>query len=239
MQDAIQPIIDREVIEMVVDWIVAVGTIAVAVIAVFQDWIRSWLTRPKLQLSVDTKPPDCLKTPLVRRDKDNQPVATSSAYQLRLKVTNKGNAAAEIVEVFATDLSRKEADGVFRPVDSFLPMNLRWSHYQTVWLNYLSPDMPKHCDLGRIIDPQMRSEFEGEDRSWPNVSPDSTILSLSTIDRPFIQSYLLPRGIYHLGIRVAASNARPISATLEISLPGQWYEDENEMLGQGIGIKVL
>jgi hypothetical protein len=45
---------------------------------------------------------------------------------------------------------------------------------------------------------------------------------------------------FHLGLSlVAVANAKAISKTLEVKLTGNWYGDEREMLGQGIGIRLL
>ena len=74
---------------------------------------------------------------------------------------------------------------------------------------------------------------------WSNVSPEKTILSLDTEVKANTLSHLLPFGKYRLVILVAAANAKPVEKTLEISLKGEWYDDEQRMLGEGIGIKLL
>jgi hypothetical protein len=38
---------------------------------------------------------------------------------------------------------------------------------------------------------------------------------------------------------VAAANSRPIVKKLEITLTGDWYDEEQKMFGEGIGIKLL
>ena len=46
-------------------------------------------------------------------------------------------------------------------------------------------------------------------------------------------------GNYKLEIIVAASNSKPIKKTLEINVTGKWYDDLQEMVSKGIGIKIL
>ena len=46
-------------------------------------------------------------------------------------------------------------------------------------------------------------------------------------------------GKYRLVILVSAANTIPIEKTFEISLTGEWYDDEKKMLGEGIGIRLL
>ena len=46
----------------VTDWIMAVGTIVLAIIAVFHDIIKDFVHRPKLNCKIELKPPDCHRT---------------------------------------------------------------------------------------------------------------------------------------------------------------------------------
>ena len=283
----------------IINLITAIGTVATAIvallIAVFQDRMRTWFTRPTLEISIGLCPPDCHKTrfhPLAMQGReasstvpsartttlypyrecaaDITPTRSSSAladassftsssrpaftgdhgrwpapsriadvYYFRLKVHNKGKSKAESVEVFAAKLERRRADGTFREVDTFLPMNLLWSHYRQVFLPAISPKTYKHCDLAHIIDPKEREGFPEEHKTWANVSTEKTVLSFDTVVQPYTQSYLVPGGTYLLDIVVAAANAEPVEKRLEITLAGDWYDDEREMLSQGIGIRIL
>ena len=109
----------------ITDWLVATGTIVlalVAIIAIFQDKIRSWITRPKLDVTIDVKPPDCLKIPMVRLSPEGESTVVAGSYYFRFRVINRGNQKAESVEVFAAGLLKQQADDTFKEVDSFLPM---------------------------------------------------------------------------------------------------------------------
>jgi len=231
----------------ITDWISAVGTLVmalVAIVAIFQDKIRAWLMRPRLRVSISVAPPDCQKTKMrysLPSPDVNAPARERMAdvYYFRLRVSNSGNQKAESVEVFVAQLSRQQADGSFRVVDSFLPMNLVWAHLGGMLFPAIAPGTYKHCDLGYILDPQSRKMIPGEHTTWPNVPPDKTILTLDTVVKPYTLSYLLPFGTYHLVILVAAANAKAIKNTLEVRVTGDWYDDEREMLGQGIGIRLL
>ena len=118
-------------------------------------------------------------------------------------------------------------------------MNLVWSHLHTVFLDAISPGTFKHCDLGHILRPEDRETVPVEDAVWPNVPRNSTVLSLDTSVKPYTHGDLLPFGVYRLTIIVAAANAKAITKTLEINLTGDWYDNEQEMLGQGIGIRLV
>ncbi len=224
----------------ITDWIVAAGTAVmalVAIIAIFQDKIRAWLTHPKLEISIRAAPPDCHKTVLVRRDSEG--AHSVDCYYFRFRVTNIGNHKAEQVEAFAAELLKQQADGTFRLVDSFLPMNLVWSHYGEVFIPAISPGMYRHCDLAHVLHPEQRHQLEAENNSWPNVSTDRTILSFDTIVRPYTLTSLVPPGTYRLILLIAAANATPLKEILEIRLTGDWYDDEYAMLSEGVGIRML
>ena len=161
-------------------------------------------------------------------------------YYFRLRVSNKGRRKAESVEAIARELKRRHADGrTFSRVNSCLPMNLRWSHTREVFLPAISPKTYKHCDLAHVVDPAERKHFPLEQKTWPNVEPDSTILSFDTTVQPYIKTHLVQPGTYWLQIVVAAANAEPIHRTLEITLKGDWFKEEQNMLAQGIGIRML
>lgn len=231
---------------IITDWILAVatlvmagGTLLLGFVAIFQDWIRDKIKHPTLNVHIDVSPPDCHKTRLVRRDAEGKPLATADAYYFRLRVTNSGNHKAEMVEVFAAGLSKRQADGMFTSVESFLPMNLVWSHYQDIFFPAILPETYKHCDLAHVIDPNMRGQFEGEDNHWPAVPQENTILSFNTAVKPHTLSHLTPFGTYHLDVVVSAANAQPVKKTLEIHLTGNWYDDEREMFREGVRIRSL
>lgn len=224
-------------------WAEAVGTflavVTALVIALFQDRLRERVWRPVLDVSVEAAPPDCLKIPMTGRGPAGELVAVADCCYLRLRVSNRGNRQAESVEVFAGGLSRRQADDTFKEVGSFLPMNLLWADYHKVFFPAISPGMYRHCDLAHMIQPEKRAAFSGEDKQWPGVPPTKTILSLDTAVKPNTLSHLQPHGQYRMDIVVAAANAKPIKRTLEITLTGDWYDNESQMLSQGVGVRVL
>jgi len=51
------------------------------------------------------------------------------------------------------------------------------------------------------------------------------------------RSSLLAPGVYRLELRVAAANSRPVSKMLEISVTGQWFDEEKKIFAEGIGLR--
>jgi hypothetical protein len=60
------------------DWAVAGGTIALAVVAVFQQWLQRLFVRPKLELAANVRRPDAEKT-TVTLYSDEVPTLRSAA----------------------------------------------------------------------------------------------------------------------------------------------------------------
>ncbi|NJN96253.1 MAG: hypothetical protein HC875_20140 [Anaerolineales bacterium] len=228
----------------IADWIVAAGTVVmaiVAIVAIFQDKIRVWLTHPKLEGAIATTSPDCIKITLLAKTLQQEKVPVDT-YYLRIRIKNEGNEKAENVEVFAAELSKRQADGVtFKRVDDFEPMNLVWTNFGgTIFFPAISPRMYKFCDIAHIMNPAQRANnIYAEDKHWPGIPLEKTILSFDTFVKPHTLSYLHPFGTYRLVIVVAATNAKPGTITLEIALTGDWYDDASRMLGEGVTIRVV
>lgn len=224
-------------------WVEAIGTLLAVItalsIALYQDKFRALIMRPKLEVSINLESPDCLKIPMTVSFPDERPAVVVDTYYFRLRVSNVGNQRAEAVEVFATSLMKRQADEGYKDVNTFLPMNLLWADYRTLFVPAISPGMYRHCDVGHILEPQKRVQVPLEHKEWPNVPLSRTVLSLDTAVKPNTRSYLLPPGKYRMTLLVAAANSKPMQKTLEISLTGEWYEDEQRMFEDGIGIQVL
>lgn len=230
---------------MFTDWLAAVGSLVVAIVAVFQDPIRSLITRPRLKVILTSKPPDFHKIVLARAKVLSvtgdvlQEAESADIYYFRIRVRNDGRRRAEYVEVFAAELSEKRADGGFDKMDSFMPMDLNWSYIDKPIMPAISRGMEKLCNLGSIIDPARRHRFPDHYNPDLSVDPATTTLSLDTQVKPNTKSHVLPPGTYRLKFLIGATQVQPIEKTLEITFSGEWHDDEKKMLAQGIGIKML
>lgn len=232
----------------VVQWVDAIGSLSAALVAlgtvIYFEILQPRLIKPRLDIEIEMAPPFCLKSPKSIRPISQATVASreeifiADCYFLRFKVINKGKQRAENVEVFASSLSKQQADGLYKEVTSFLPMHLKWVDHSDIFMPMISPSrMYRYCNLAHIIDPKHRGSFVGEAGHRPNVSSDETIISFDTIHQPYTLSHLQPPGKYHLTIMIAASNSELIEKTLEINLTGKWFDEEQRMLEEGIGIR--
>jgi len=221
-------------------WVGAAATLLAVVIALFKEEIVRLWRRPKLTARVLLAAPDCHLTEIVYTVYAPAfTVKSSPCYYFRIWIENEGRQRATQVQVFASKLERRQADGSYRQVAGFLPMNLRWAHGQTkeggpeIFADGISPKMGKHCDLGHIVDPKDRKDL-GQDLQ--GVPPNQTVLGLDLEVQPNTLSHLLQPGVYHLTVRIAASNANPVTKVIELNHTGDWFPGEQRMFSDGFGM---
>jgi hypothetical protein len=162
----------------------------------------------------------------------------ANCYYFRLWVDNHGKTRAERVQVFATKLHRLGADGKFVEDKHFLPLNLRWSHsedHPEVFAEGISPHMGKHCDLGRIIDPEKRADFADIE----GFAKEKCLFELAVEFPSATRSHLLQPGVYRLELKIAAGNVAPIDKTVELNVTGNWFDEEEVMFRDGIGLRLV
>ncbi len=219
--------------------LVFVAIIVLAIVAVFQDKIRAWLRRPKLNLSFRLSPPDCHKVTLASYNPQGQVADRADSYYFRVRIKNQGNQPAERVEVFASELFKEDSDGGFKKLDTFLPLNLVWTNMRQTFFDIILPGMERQCDLGHILEPNKRMRFKMENNPELGISKDKTVFAFELEPKPFTLSHIVPAGKYRLVLLLAAANARPVKKTLELNLTGNWHDDEGKMLNQEIDIRIV
>ncbi|HEY3041707.1 MAG TPA: hypothetical protein VGJ66_23430 [Pyrinomonadaceae bacterium] len=231
----------------VAQWVAAFVMSLVALVALFKEEIMKRWRRPILDLSLRVTPPDCYKTELRNLRPgpgDNVQISgfgkwhVANCYYFRLWVDNHGKTRAERVQVFATRLHRLGADGKFVEDKHFLPLNLRWSHSEDnheVFAEGISPHMGKHCDLGRIIDPEKRADFADIE----GFAKEKCLFELAVEFPSATRSHLLQPGVYRLELKIAAGNVAPIDKTVELSVTGNWFDEEEVMFRDGIGLRLV
>src|SRR3990172_309395 len=124
--------------------LLGIATILLAVVAVFQDKIRDYLTRPILKVSTRMSPPDAHKTRIATNIPGYGSV-DADCYYFRLRVANEGNRPATNVQIYASELHHLTDEGLWKQVDHFQPMNLKWTNIGKPELEILHRGMEKLC----------------------------------------------------------------------------------------------
>jgi hypothetical protein len=220
------------------EWLTAISTIVlalVAVISIFRDEIRKWLFQPKFDLLFQLGQPDCHLVPLdwwtdVSRGR-------APTHYIRCRVKNVGKLAAQDIEVAVVEVRKKDATGNFCRLSMATPWNLMWAHFNTHVLRQLPRDAERHITLGHIIEPSQRRFIQGEDD--PDGDPSKTLFCLEVFVRSNTLEYLLEPGEYEIDLQVSAANAKPRVFTFYINHTGHWFQDENNMYAQGLGLRMI
>jgi hypothetical protein len=220
------------------DQLTAWSTFAAAVVALllglgFFEWLRHWFWRPKFTVSLRLEPPDCHIIEKIAQVSlgSNIPLPINippsfpyRSFYCRLSITNVGGRRANDVEVRMTGLFTQDAAGAPTRDSDFLPMNLTWSHRNTLLLPALYRDLPSHCDLCHFDHLSGSALMEFDTEVTPNqVGPERWPTKK-------------PPGKYRTQIAVVADNASPSYHNVDIEFTGQWYDDPIEMAQRGLRV---
>jgi ribosomal protein L19 len=82
--------------------------------------------------------------------------------------------------------------------------------------------------------------LRAEDKNFPDILPEKTIIHIDTKFKSSRKDYLQPCGGYLLKIVVSASNSSSVvRKSISIDITGDWYGDEDQMLRDGVGFRIL
>lgn len=220
------------------DWLQAIGTIGAVIAAFifyFWDRISNWWNRPILDITINFRPPYCHRFRWIRENA-GRVVMQVHCYWFRMTVSNDGNVTARNVEVVVIQVRRKVGDG-WEQVAEFLPSNLAWTHISQQYMPLLLPRTRKEVELGRILDPAARLDFEGESIPGVNWSSALTLFHIELTVNPVTGYNILRPGAYELTLVVGAENCRPVTKSFILNLSGDWEVDEAQMFRKGIEIR--
>ena len=228
---------------MSLQWIIAIGTGGLALVALFQHHIKSWLTTPSLCISTKSASPYCKK---LLFNHSESPSITANGYAIRIAVKNITprfgiKSRIEEAEVFLAELDRKEQDGKYHPVQGFEPANLLWSHTFPPFPTFpaftsIAPNMERFCFVGRLLRPSDRHDFPDFDK--PSLDKDKTCLRLDVSTSRHTKEHIIPPGKYRLKCVIGGANVKGIIKNFGISISGEWFDDELEMYEKGLSIEM-
>ncbi len=194
--------------DQIIQLSVAVGTILVAILAIWGDWFRYHLgLRPNLALVLHDPEGEYIN---ILESVNGLVMQTTPTYYYHLRVTNKNRwAQATNVRIVITDQLMPASDGklVRQPLGG--PLQLSWRHgelhpiYSTV-----GPD--DICDLGFVKKGQ---NF----RLTPLITPNN------------FHAALEPNQKMRLMLKALADNNESPTFIVDISWDGKWDDDQTRM----------
>lgn len=190
---------DPSLTQLIIQGAAAIGTIAVAIMAIWGEWVRGKVAGPKLQLSL--------------HDPEGEPLTLTDGTPARfyhLKVQNNRRwAAAKEVRVVLTKLNKPAADGSFPSAPLSGPLQLTWQHSQ---FHYVTSTIGRDdiCDLGFL-------------RRGLGFSLSPYVLANN------FDGHLTTAGKMRAEVIAVADNGESSPLLIEIAWDGQWSEDTKEM----------
>jgi len=212
-------------------WWAIIIALLLGLLGIFQDRIRSIFWKPRIKVAMKLKSPDCHKIAM-RNSQTGQFVCDS--YYFRFLIENSGNFQMENVEAIVTEVCKKEANGEYKKMENFLPLNLVWAHYHNVEMPKIQPHLFKHLDFGHITKSNFANlEYFGIENS------SQVVFQFDLAVIPNHGSHILLPGDYNITIKFAANNLSPIIKKYNFVIANKWNDDERVMLQNNISIKEL
>lgn len=216
---------------------IATITIAcAAVISILREELLLWFRHPEFLINFINGQPDCHRVPLNWCYLNS--LGTAQTHYIRCRVKNNGKIAAKDVEVAIIEVKRKDATGRFQTQKMALPLNLLWSHYKSHILPQLPLGAERHFTLGHIVDPEQRTKIPNENDPNREIGNDRTFFCLETFVKSNTLEYLIEPGEYKIFIQVSAANAKPKNFTFHLNHTGVWFENEEKMYSEALGMRI-
>jgi hypothetical protein len=190
---------------------VALATLLVAIVAVFQQRIHQLLHHPSIHAEANAVyatfgVPSGHRGPVIF---------------LRARIRNTGNEAARDTELSVASVSVLEPNGTYRETrGGDFPMSLVWSSSGRLTTILLPPGMTRFADIAHIHRPEIPPLIAEEPPDVP--SGTSCVLALEVEPLPFSRVHVFRAASYRLRLLLSASNMPPVHLTASVEVSGQW-----------------
>lgn len=199
-----------------INLVLAATTFLAVLVALLQEPIKKFLSRAKIKVEIKKLPPDCHQILLT-----NQQTGEPMGYTIysRIRITNESTInTASNVEVFISHFWKIDKRGKREEIQTFLPMNLKWSHTHEIRTPVL-PAFYRYCDFG----------------SFRKTNNNSVLLLLDTIVQPNpvangVVPNIIEPGKYEFEVVVSGENVPPQIKRWTLNFISEWKDKESEML---------
>ncbi len=197
-----------------INGVLAVITLGAVLIALFQERIKKFFNRTKLQVQIHKCPPSFIRILATNRVTEK---AIGYIFYSRILILNKDKLnVAKNVEVFISHFWEIDDTGKRNEIKTFIPMNLRWSNTHETRTTIL-PDSRRYCDLG----------FFGKKDNGSLYFKLDTIVQPNQVADDIIPNIINP-GNYEFEIAVSGENVLPQKKTWSFSFPKKWQNKSDE-----------
>lgn len=201
----------------------AIITLLAVIVALFQERIRKFWNKAKLDMKIKLKPPDCHQIAL---SNSNTGQFVGNSIYIRILVNHIKVSAGENVEIMPTCFWKLN-DNKKEVLKHFLPISLVWSHFQPRQNTTRIPvGLFRHCDFGHFI---------------KNPNNNQAVLILDTMIQPNpvanneVPNIIKP-GKYCFELLLSGDNVKSVRKKWILDF-NTWSDDESKMLTDNIKIR--
>lgn len=204
-------------------WLIAFGTIALAIVAALQDLIRGFLGRPRIDITYIHEPP--LARLSGRVNQAGQPLGDFFDFHIRIENRSRWRQARRVEAVLEAMWIYDSAGNPIR-VDDFLSIRLRYDNEGTEFVE-INPHRHIMWNLGYLPNPTMQQQWLAVPQyvDTPGATGTAYRFYLDVADFPFHQPNRFVPGTYGILVSVYAENARRVDQHFEITWTGNWQTD--------------
>ncbi|MGE3473842.1 MAG: hypothetical protein AB7O28_26110 [Vicinamibacterales bacterium] len=194
-------LVESSVIETAAAVLTAVGTVAVAILAIWGDKLRAWLAGPKLALSLRD----------ARGDLTTRADGRKTIYYHVAVSNDRSWSPAKAVRVLVVGVAKRRPDGTYYPEPVVAPLQLTWAfpQFHELFPTVVTSDT---CDFGHLDE-------------------DAARFTLATYVTPNnFRGHVEAGQAMQVHLIASAHNVdRTKPLVLEVSWDGQWSSDMEEM----------
>jgi len=213
---------DFEKYSLIISSVAAIGTLLLAVIAIFGSWIRRLLVRPKLKPLIGSN------KPFIEQVKETDPNESSETVlkKIHLKITNKGKQTALNSQILIEKIFKKRKENqTYFLFKSFIPTNFLWEDENKS--KPITTSISHYIEIARI---QKYVEYSKDEKTEGTTKIRDYYrlwLSIETTSKGVY--FLLGKGTFLLPIIVYSDNiSTPITTYVEIFWNGDKLDEMNE-----------
>ncbi|MBR6198873.1 MAG: hypothetical protein IKQ61_01270 [Spirochaetales bacterium] len=195
-----------DVLSTVLTAIGTVTSVVIAFFALYESCLKKVFFHPKLKLTWDTVFPYRNRTIILIGDKQ------TDVSSFKIRIENKGRAAAKNVQVYLHWIKKMSSTGDFEYCKNVLPMNLIWSFqdnakHPSTTAPVIAKKAEKYCDF-LFFNNNMQGFLRTEAMFAVIDDENNTIMNNALCNN-------LSKEVYQCELIVLASNAKPLIKRLE------------------------
>lgn len=188
-----------DLVNSMISAITALGTLVLAIIAIFTQTIKTWFYKSKLHFEIDSENPFVMEIDTF----EELTKIPKNSISINLKIINKGNTSALNTQIYTDKIFRLLTEkNTYLMMDAFIPVNYIWNNESDT--KSLTPWMSHYIEIAKI---QPQLSFSTDTRTKDETSKIKDLIFLSVTKLSQIgDQFCLGKGTFILPIKAYAEN---------------------------------